>query len=360
MSKGISVYMGMNYTLEQNLEYIGFARKCGFENVFTSLHIPEADYERSINEFKAMVEYAGKLSMNVTADISPRTFRYLGASMKDFKVLKDLGLFGIRVDFGFSAEEIAEFTRNPFGMKIEINASTVTQKFLREFEAFNPVYNNFQACHNYYPRRSTGISLETYLYKNELLKKYEITISSFIPSLINKRGPVFEGLPTLEKHRFIEPRISAKHLFATGSDCVIFGDSIPSRGEIESVGRIDEKVLELDIELFTRERIQKGIVLGPLHINRPDPAEDVIRSTASRESLPKDIRIEPENTIERKAGHITIDNAGYLRYSGELQICKKMLPRDERVNVVGKVVDEEVFLLDYIGEETCFKLLEKI
>lgn len=359
MPKGISVYMGMDHTLEENLEYIQNARKTGFENVFTSLHIPEADYKIAINEFKVMVDFARKLDMRVTADISPRTFKYLGASMGDFKALKDLGLYGIRVDFGFSPGEIAGFTRNPYEMKIEINASTVTQKFLEEFEQQNPDYSNFQACHNYYPRLNTGISPETYMYKNSLLKKYNIILSAFIPSQSNRRGPIFEGLPTLERHRFMEPRIAAKYLFATGMDNVIFGDSIPSWEEMTEVGRLDENMLEFRIDTYTDCDIEKAIMFNGVHQNRPDPAEDVIRSTSSRETLPRGTKIQPYNNIERDIGHVTIDNSDYLRYCGELEICRKRLPADKRVNVVGKIIDEEIFLLDCIGEETKFKFVSR-
>lgn len=358
MPKGISVFTGMNYTLEQNLEYIDYAKKCGFQSIFTSLHIPEADYEKAVKEFKKMVEFAKSLHMNVTADISPRTFKYIGASMKDFKVLRELGLYGIRVDFGFSPEEIAEFTNNSCGMKIEINASTVTPGFLKEFEEYAPNYDNFMACHNYYPRLNTGISLDTYMYKNELLRGMGIKISAFIPSLINKRGPLFEGLPTIEGHRFLKPELSAKQLFATGIDTVIFGDSIPSREEIESVGCLREDVIELKVVTYTKEKLERDIIFGNIHMNRPDPAEDVIRSTASRESLSEGAMIKPFNNIERKRGYITIDNMDYLRYCGELQICKKSLPADSRVNVVGRVLDDEVFLIDYIGEESKFKFIE--
>ncbi len=31
------------------------------------------------------------------------------------------------------------------------------------------------------------------------------------------------------------------------------------------------------------------------------------------------------------------DNAKYLRYSGEIQIIKTQLPKDDRVNVIGKI-----------------------
>lgn len=360
MPKGISVFMGLNYTLEQNKEYIDKAKKSGFESIFTSLHIPEADNKKAIEEFRAMVDFAKKLDMKVTADISPRTFKYLDTSMGDFKALKDLGLYGIRVDFGFSPEEIAAFTRNPYEMKIEINASTVTQRFLREFEEYGPDYDNFQACHNYYPRLNTGISVEIFKYKNELLKKYGIITSAFIPSLVNKRGPVFEGLPTLESHRFLEPQISAKHLFALGIDNVIFGDSIPSVEEIESVGRLSEEVMELRVDTYTTDKLERDIMFNSIHENRPDPAEDVVRSTSSRENLPKGARIAPHNNIERNPGHITIDNIDYLRYCGELQICRRPLPADRRVNVVGRVIDEEIFLIDYIGEEIRFSFVEKL
>lgn len=359
MGKGISIYFGMGYTQKQNLEYIDFAYKNGFDFIFTSLHIPEADYNILIKEFKSMVKFAEERNMKVIADISPRTFKFLGATMKDFSVLKNMGLYGVRVDFGFSPAEIAEFTRNKYGMKIEINASTVTNKFLYEFEKSNPNYGNLQACHNYYPRMNTGISLTTYNRKNEMLKKYGIKISAFIPSLVNRRGPIFEGLPTLEMHRFMEPVVAAKHLFALGVDNVLFGDSIPSKEEIESVGSLDENIITFRLKANVVDVTQNAIIFDKTHENRPDCAEDVVRSTLSRETLKHGTSIMPFNNIERKRGTVTIDNVNYLRYCGELQITKKDLPADRRVNVIGKITDSEIFLLDYIGEETKFKFVKE-
>lgn len=359
MAKGISVFVGMNYSLEENKDFITRAKEVGFTSVFTSLHIPEADYEKAVEEFKDIAFLCSKLEMNIIADISPRAFTYLGADMNNLKVLKDMGIYGVRVDFGFSPEEIALFTHNPYELKIEINASTVSEKFFSELNRFNPDYTKLQACHNYYPRLNTGISLETFKKKNIMLKQYGMNISAFIPSLINKRGPIFEGLPTLEVHRFLEPQISAKELFALGMDAVFFGDSIPTDSELESVGKLSEDVLEFRIEIFNPCPIEQGIIFKHYHENRPDAAEDVIRSTNSRETLKKEDIIYPYNNIFRKTGYITIDNKDYLRYSGELQICKKDLPADKRVNVVGKVINEELFLLEYVQDETRFRLVKK-
>lgn len=353
MGKGISIFLGMDQTLEQNLEYMQKANNMGFKFIFTSLHIPEANNNQIIDDFKKIARKAQDLKMNIVADISPRTFKYLNIRVNDLQALKDLGLYGIRVDFGFTPKEIADFTRNKANVKIEINASTVSEEFLIELEKFNPNYKMLQSCHNYYPRLNTGISQEKLIKKNNLLKKYGIPVSAFLPSLEGRRGPIYEGLPTLENHRFLDPYIAGKHLLALGVDNIIFGDSVPSDKEIQSVGNIDEDCIELNIRFFNCSEIEKEIILKSMHKARPDLPEDVIRG--ERPTLKKEIL--PLNNTKRKVGYITIDNKQYLRYQGEIQICKKELSQDSRVNVVGKIVEDERFLIDYITDNTKFKFV---
>lgn len=360
MGKGISIFTGINYTLEENITYIKRSKGLGFDNIFTSLHIPEANYEDIVKEFKIIVTLADNLGMHIIADISPRVFAFLGADMNNLKAIKNMGIYGVRVDFGFSPKEISNFTHNDFNLKIEINASTVTERFLNDLDKYSPNYKMLQACHNYYPRLNTGISIESFNKKNEMLKKRNVKISAFIPSLINKRAPIYEGLPTLEKHRSLDPYVSAKELFALGTDNVIFGDSIPSNDELKRVGSINEDVLELNVCLNICDPIEEKIILDNIHENRPDCAEDVIRSTNSRVDLNNAGIIYPHHNIPRTIGCITIDNKDYLRYSGELQICKKTLPADDRVNVVGNVCNHDLILLKYINDETKFKLIHEI
>ena len=171
MGKGISIFTGMKYTLEENIKYIKKSKEFGFDNIFTSLHIPEANYEKAVEEFRVIVALADNLGMRIIADISPRAFTFLGADMNNLKALKDMELYGVRVDFGFSHEEISNFTNNKCDLKIEINASTITEMFFNKLEQYKPNYEKLQACHNYYPRLNTGISLDTFNRKNEMLKK---------------------------------------------------------------------------------------------------------------------------------------------------------------------------------------------
>ena len=73
----------------------------------------------------------------------------------------------------------------------------------------------------------------------------------------------------------------------------------------------------------------------------------MIRSAYARFKTIPDIQ--PENTVVRKKGAITIDNCDYGRYMGEIQVVKTELVADSKVNRVGNIVSEDIDLLDYIG-----------
>ncbi|MFT9497969.1 phospho-sugar glycosidase domain-containing protein [Anaerosolibacter sp.] len=88
-----------------------------------------------------------------------------------------------------------------------------------------------------------------------------------------------------------------------------------------------------------------------------DPGEYVIRSQEAREW--KDGKIFAVNTLERYRNCVTIDNEGYKRYEGELQILKKQMEKDDRVNLVAEARNAEV-LIDMLkpGEKFAFEIME--
>jgi uncharacterized protein len=95
-----------------------------------------------------------------------------------------------------------------------------------------------------------------------------------------------------------------------------------------------------------------------VHTNRRDAARDVIRSAESRLSLAwPDDALRPANTIPRKKGSVTIDNSQYGRYAGELQITLADLPANEKVNVVGRIIEGDLPLLAYVGGGQRFHLM---
>jgi hypothetical protein len=64
------------------------------------------------------------------------------------------------------------------------------------------------------------------------------------------------------------------------------------------------------------------------------------------------------DTRDIQRGDVLIDNENYGQYKGETQIALKEMKNDGRVNVVGKIAADELFLLDFLKPWSSFKLTE--
>ena len=93
---------------------------------------------------------------------------------------------------------------------------------------------------------------------------------------------------------------------------------------------------------------QKKIVLDEFHFNRGDNSEYMARSTQSRVKY-KGEKFPVFNTPDIiKRGDVIIESDLYTRYAGELQIALKDMKNTGKSNVVAKIVEDELFLLDLI------------
>ena len=346
MSFGFSVYFGLDNSKEENIKLLKDAHNLGFTRIFTSLHIPEANYEVLKAEVKEFFELAKDYDMDIISDISPNTFKFLDLDDMDLKGLRDMGVKTIRIDFGYSEEDIAKMSKNKYGIKIQLNASTITEEFFKKLDRYSPDYENIDALHNFYPRIGTGISEECMIKKNSILKEREIKPCAFVQSNNRKRSPLKDGLPTLEYHRGMAVREAANHLFALGNTSVFIGDSLPSIEELKELSSLNPEVIELDIKVKSNDEITLRL-LNEVYSARTNEARDAIRASESRLILKEDI-IEPYNNVNKEVGDITIDNKNYLRYMGELQILKMNQEKDSRTNVVASILQKDLYLLKYI------------
>ena len=358
MSLGFSVYFGLDNTKEENIELLKEAHRLGFTRIFTSLHIPEANYDVLKEEVKEFFKIAKEYDMDIISDISPNTFKFLELENMDIKGLCDMGVKTIRIDFGYTEEEISRMSKNEYGVKIQLNASTITKEFFERLDKFSPNYDNVDALHNFYPRVGTGISEECMIEKNEILFERGIKACAFVQSNNRKRSPLKDGLPTLEDHRNKEVREAANHLFALGNTSVFIGDSLPSNEELKSLSSLKEDGVELRIKLNDNLDDVSLRLLKEVYSSRTDEARDAIRAAESRLLLNGE-KIIPGNCVERKFGDITLDNEKYQRYMGELQILKRDCCSDERINVVASVLQEDFYLLKYIksGKKFYFNIV---
>ncbi|WP_342416874.1 MupG family TIM beta-alpha barrel fold protein [Paenibacillus sp. FSL R10-2782] len=335
---GISIFVA-DRTLVENINYMKKMKEAGCTEIFTSLHMPEDDIELLKEKLLEITNAAKQLEMDLMADISGKALEKFS-----FRFLLESGVTGLRLDFGFSAHDIAAYSQI---MKIALNASTLTPEFLATLKDHHICLDNIEAWHNYYPRPETGLDKETFKEKNRWLQAEGITTMAFIPGDGLKRKPLFESLPTLEKHRNQSSFLAYLEL---EKDCAV------------------DKIFVGDLTLSEWSQLQfqsyqEGIILlrvtkelpyalwDIVHRNRLDAARDVVRSETARTDEERFVmtkNIAPMHTNKRPKGSITVDNYLYGRYEHELQITLTDLSAHEGVNVIGHVIEEDIPLLDYV------------
>jgi hypothetical protein len=346
---GISIYP-QQATVEEHKAYLSLAAQYGFTRAFTCLISVQGDKEKVAREFKEIMSHGRSLGIEIIADVSPVVFEDFGISYGDLRFFRDLNLSGIRLDLGFSGMEESIMTFNPYGLKIELNMSGGT-KYVDNILTYHPNKEKIIGCHNFYPHRYTGLSREHFIKCSKQFKDYGIRTAAFVSSREATFGPwpLNEGLCTLEEHRNLPIEVQAKDLFHTGLiDDVIIANAFASENELRILSELNKELLTLNVELTQGiSEVERKIILEEVHFNRGDVSAYMIRSTQSRikykEHYFKAAHIKP---IRR--GDLLIESSLYDRYAGELQIALKDMKNSGKTNVVGRISEEEIYLIDKI------------
>lgn len=339
---GFSIFLGEDVS-ESTYAYMKRMKAANFNGIFTSLHIPEDDSSQYLKRIQSLGQAAQELKLKLMVDISAKALEAIGVRIEeDVSQLKAMGITGIRMDYGISMATIAAVSRV---LTVGLNASTLTPEEVLELENHQADFSQMELWHNYYPRPETGLAKESFIERNKWLQSQGLKVIAFVPGDERLRGPLFEHLPTLEKHRQINPLAGALELI---KECqveeVYVGDERLSQASMAQFNRyFKEAVLSLKVTPLTTN--YHDLFIG-CHTNRVDDARDVVRSQEARfKQLPL---IEQEGCIKREKGSVTLDNQLYGRYMGELQLTKKELPTDSRVNVVATVIPAHLALVDWI------------
>ncbi len=356
---GISVYIGRN-PIEQDLNYIKTAAKYGFSRIFTCfLTLSEQNKEQFLYEFKTIMNCAKEHNFEVAIDVTPAIFSVLGASYENLKPFKDLGVDIIRLDEGFDGYKESMMSFNEYGIKLEVNSSQDT-KYIDNIMSYKPNVSNIVACHNFYPRKYTGLSTESFLQNSKHIKQYGLRNAGFVSSQAENTfstQDVVEGLPTLEHHRNKCITSQAKELFySLLVDDVIIGNAYASEEELKALSALSKEVITLDVKAHSNiTELEKEIASSNLHMYRGDTSEYMIRSTMMRIKY-KNESIKPNNAVNIEFGDVTIDNDNYARYKGEVHIALQAMRNDGNVNVIGTIIEDDLDLVKYITPWSKFKL----
>lgn len=336
--KGVSIFTGLkDYSLDDNLKYLHLAHQEGYEIVFSSCHINEASI--AIDELQKVIDETCRLGMKLSLDISKPMYD---------KLILPKNLYALRLDYGFSEEDMIQMT-NTGNFKIELNASTVSKARLLKLieKGLNP--SNIRMSFNYYPKLHTAHSIDFCKEVVKFCHELNISVGAFLPSSFGKRPPMYEGLPSVEKHRKMELDLAIEEFKAIGVDEILFGDAYASIDELKTLSF--HQTDHLLVKFIPYEGFDKFSYLEGTFKIRRDISPELLRISSKRTND----NILPFNTIERKKYDVTIDNDGFLRYKGEVNIVMMDLEKDERVNVVGKINTTEVVLKEIeMGKEFTF------
>lgn len=335
---GISVYLQ-----DLDVEYIEKASELGAKYIFTSLHIPEEDFSDIDKKLPILLNSCRNNSMILVPDVSPVTFEKLGLNHGDVQGLKKLGFTSLRLDYGFNDfDEVKNLQTN---FELILNASIVDESYIIEAMEKGIDFSKIKVAHNFYPKTNTGLSLDYFNRLNKVFEKYNIDILAFVPGDLLKRFPLYEGLPTIEKHRGENPFVAGVELIAKhGVRDVIIGDSFAKLSTLKKISKY-MSLKKMIIPVFLNDEYKD--MCGKEFSPRKDMAEKVIRLATPRiENIPI------LTTADRKKGTITVENKLSGRYSGEIQISKVDLPISATSNIIGYIHPAYVSLLDYVDRDT--------
>lgn len=348
---GISIYPEKS-TEKDICEYIDKAAEQGFSRIFSCLLSVTEDREHIISKFKSVAEYAKSKGFEIVYDVNPRVLEDLGISGDDFTFFKEIGANGIRLDGGFGGMQESLMTFNDEDLKIEINMSNNTN-YIDTIMDYRPKKDNLIACHNFYPHKYSGLDFEYFMKCTERFNKYGLRTAAFVTSQ-NKDTfgpwPVSDKLPTLEMHRDLPIQVQAKHLIALECiDDIIISNCYPTDDEIKALGNMRKDMVTFDVIVNKNTpEVERKVIFDEIHLNRGDISGKLIRSSGTRFKY-KNHDFKLFNAPEMiKKGDILIDSNQYGSYEGELQIAAEDMVNTGRTNVVGRIRDEEVFILDYL------------
>ena len=360
MKWGISLYPEHS-TVERDCAYIEAAAAHGFSRIFSCLLSVEGDPEQVKRESAELTACAHENGMEVVFDVAPNVFSRLGISYDDLSFFHEIGADGIRLDEPFQPSQVADMTRNPYGLMIELNASCA-DGILAATLTHDPDRARLISCHNFYPQRFSGLDTAFFERESAAVRELGVNLAAFIGiPRADAFGPwpLKEGLVTLECHRDLPLDFQARHLSAMGLvDDIIISNCFATEEELASIGQIDRSLVQLrplpDAGITENEL---AIVRYAKHKVRGDLSPYLLRSTWSRvEFAELDVPVRPVGR-DLKCGDVVVVNNASPRYKGELQLVLRDIPDDGTRNVVGTLPEHEQMLLPYLDSWTRFGVL---
>ena len=364
MKLGFSIYPE-KASEEKILEYINQMALKDVKRVFCSfLQISPKD-EALLSSYQRILQTCQDKGLEVFADINESLLLSLGWIDDPVAKARAFGLSGIRLDEFEDKELLIQMVENNQEFKIELNASTGT--YLLDFLIDQKVsLDNVTACHNFYPRKWTGLSIKRYQELSKVYKEKGIPLSAFICSDQAKDGAweFDDHLVTLETHRDSSLIGQVKWFLADGlMDVLVLSTQFVESEEMTSLIQefhANQEMIQLRVKVDRKLTEVEKNILGYPHTYRPDVSDYLLRSTMPRVVYKDEDNPPCEEVIRTQPGTVVIVNNLGGRYKNELNICLKYMNLDITNNYIGQIIDEDLDLLRGLEPGQSFRLIWEV
>ncbi|MDO4536903.1 MAG: MupG family TIM beta-alpha barrel fold protein [Coriobacteriales bacterium] len=381
---GVSVYPDIR-PLEEIRGYLELASRYGFTRVFTSMFSVEGTPQEVLACFKQLNADAHACGMEVSLDINPECMERLQASPGDLSVFAGIDADILRMDGAYGEDDNFLMLNNPYGIKIEYNASALDPASIEALVARGVDRSRMLACHNFYPQRYTGFRWDRFCEVNRRISRLDLRIGAFIASHAPETHGVWDavcGLPTVERLRDYPADLQARILVAAGTTDVFFGNAYASEEELAAVAQAvarkephylneqHRKTVETLSQFAGEGRLclrQHKVRLEPLydllpvereilfefgpHLDMGDSSEWIWRTRMPRLFYQdRAIPARPYAGAEFPRGSVVMVNDSYKHYAGEVQVVLEPILNDGTRNLVARINEQEMTLFDVIGE----------
>ena len=377
---GIMAYPDLS-PMSEIEEYFKLASKYGFTRVTSSMLSVEGTKEEIIAYFREFNQKAHEYGLRVSVDVNTGLMKKLDQSYADISLFHEIGCDIIRLDGSYGAEKDYIMTQNPYGIQIEMNASS--SRVLEELDYFREKgagSDRVLLCHNAYPQRYTGLRWDRFVNTNKSLRKYGYRIAAIVSSNAKNTLGIWgaeDGLPTVEKLRDLPIDLQVRIILATGDvDDILIGNAFASEAEFKAIAQMVKApkkiedtpvyaemkaygpilpvfgsckrlkvILEDDITAIEKENV---LDIVP-QMDNGDSSEWIWRSRCGR--LINKNRPVPVRKYEGEcfpAGSVVIVNDTNRHYSGEVQIVRLPIINDGKRNLVGRLAPNEEMMLEMI------------
>lgn len=379
-SYGISVYPDLR-PLAEIKEYMTLAARYGCSRVFSSMFSVEGSESEIFDYFQDFIAHAHSVGMEVSLDVNKPCLERFGASPSDLSVFHRLGCDILRLDTPLDLEGYRQILSNPYGIKLELNASIGErgEELILALSHEVKHSDDISLCYNFYPQRYTGMKWEKFKGIAQRLKPTGFPLTAFVSCKGRDSHGVWDakdGLPTVERHRDLPIDLQAREMIALGIERVLIGNAYATEEELKALQTACSPVvppkdnplqaifksmgiensepgqrgatvkLKLSLDPAVTENERKVLFSFYPHSDVGDSSEWIWRSRMPRMVYAKEAfppRAYPQEYFS--TGDVVMVNDSYKHYAAEVQIVLKPIRNDGTRNLVGHIPEQERELL---------------